>query len=396
MHLERSRCTLLVKSMVAIPPSVRYEKDLGLVAHDVLRKIRSCAQIERKSIGGTLPYGSNTHWRNVMRRHLIAGALACFGSSLFGQAPVNTADQAQGTLNKIQNAAQDGLQKAQNAVDRNIPQSSGSSNLNDGQLNSNLSTQVQGQSTLGGQQRNSVLQDSTNQYDGANRTSGNSGFQSPVIQRQGQTMQTGQLSNQELNSGTMQNKGTMQNNGTMPYMPMNSTWNSSQNNNMQQSLSSQVGGRVYVLRLDANGREFICVDGRPVYFDNVTSVPAQGNSGVQDQYRAGYGNYDLNNGQNTQDQLRKSDPPKTEQKTPGSGQSPFGDSTNTRNVGPMNPPKTTSVPEVPSPDRDRVRSSNQDESKGRQNDEGKKSEFDAKPDVINPSKASNDLIEPKS
>ena len=130
-----------------------------------------------------------------MRRHLIAGAIACFGSSLLGQTSGNPANQAPGTLNQIQNTIQNGLQKAQDAVDRNVPQSSASSNSSDGQnrslsngqnqgdggtgstgdagiqgntnlqnrldrqpgqLNSNFSTQVQGQSTLGGQQQNGV------------------------------------------------------------------------------------------------------------------------------------------------------------------------------------------------------------------------------------------------
>jgi len=234
-----------------------------------------------------------------MHRHLIAGALACFGSSLFGQAPDNTADQAQGTLNKIQNSAQNGLQRAQDALDRNVPQISGSSNLGDGQK------------------------------------------------------QSGQSANQVLNAGSMQNNGAMQN------MPMTPTWNSSQNNNMQQSWSSPAVGCVYVLRFDANGREFICMNGRPMYFDNVNSVSAQGNSGTQNQYRAGYGNYDLNNGQ-------------------------------------ANSARTTNSSEVASPDRNRLGSDKQNDSKGRQNDLETQSEVDAKPDPVNPSKNSNDKTGPKS
>jgi len=327
-----------------------------------------------------------------MHRHLIAGALACFGSSLFGQAPDDAAVQAQGTINKIQNSAQNGLQRAQDAVDRNVPQISGSSNLGDGQnrstlngqnqvnggigsnggagvqgnidmqnrvdrqsgqLNSNLSTQALGLSTLGGQQRNGILQDSTNQNGGAYQSNSDNEFQSPTIQRQGQAMQSGQSANQVLNAGSMQNNGEMQN------MPMTPTWNSSQNNNMQQSWSSPAVGCVYVLRFDANGREFICMNGRPMYFDNVNSVSAQGNSGTQNQYRAGYGNYDLNNGQ-------------------------------------ANSARTTNSSEVASPDRIRLGSDKQNDSKGRQNDLETQSEVDAKPDPVNPSKNSNDKTGPKS
>ena len=70
--------------------------------------------------------------------------------------------------------------------------------------------------------------------------------------------------------------------------------------NLQSTQSTQNSGPVYMLRYDVNGREFICVNGRPVYFDNVNSVSAQGTPGNQNQYRAGYGNYDLKNGQNNQ------------------------------------------------------------------------------------------------
>lgn len=166
--------------------------------------------------------------------------------------------------------------------------------------------------------------------------------------------------------------------------------------NMQQPWQSQNVGRVYVLRFDANGREFICVDGRPVYFDNVNSVSAQGNSGTQNQYRAGYGNYDLKNGQKTQDPSRNADQTKTEQQTNATGQNSLGDSTNSRTVDPVNSPKTTNGPEVASPERDRLRSDRQNESKGRQNEGETNLNFDAKSNTINPSKTSNDLTEPKS
>ena len=387
--------------------------------------------------------GSNTHWRITMHRHLIAGAFACFGSSLFGQTIDNPANQAQGTLNNIQNTLQNGLQRAADAVDRNVPQSSGASVLGDGQnrsslnsqgqingaygptgnvgvqsntnlqnnlnqqpgqLNSNLSTQGRGQSTFGTQQRgSSVPQDQYNpngqngqynqngqydQYGNTIQAYGNNGSQS--LQRRAQPMQAGQSPTRGWNSGTGQNSGSMQ------YRPQSTAGNSTAVDNMQQPLQSQNAGRVYVLRFDANGREFICVDGRPVYFDNVNSVSAQGNSGTQNQYRAGYGNYDSKNGQNTQDQFRNGDQRKSEQQTNATGQNAFGNSTNSRIVDPVNSPKTTNGPEVASPDRDRLRLDKQNESTGRQNEGETNLDFDAKANAINPSKTSNDPIEPKS
>lgn len=351
-----------------------------------------------------------------MHRHLIAGALACFGSSLFGQTITNPTNQPQGALNKIQNTLQNGIQNAQDTLDRNVPQSSGTtvlrngqnrsslntqgqvngapgltgnagiqsntnlqnnSNLQPGQLNSNLSTQFQGQPALGAQQSgSSVGQNSYNT------------FQSP--QSHGQQMQPGQSQTQGWNTETGQNSGAMQNRARTESgssMPVDNT---------QQSGKSQNAGQVFMLRLDAIGREFICVNGRPVYFDNVNSVSAQGNSGTQNQYRAGYGNYDLKNDQNSQDQSRKGDRLKTEQQTSGSGQSSFSDSTNSRTVGPINSTNTSNGPEIASPDRDRLRSDKQNESKRRQNDGETRSDFDAKTDVVNPGKTFNDVTDPKS
>ena len=150
---------------------------------------------------------SVTLWRNRMHRHLIAGALACLGSNLFGQNLDNTVNQTQGELNKVQSTLQNGIQNSRDTV------------------------------------------------------------------VQGQNMQAG---------------------------------GSVASDNLQSTQSTQNSGPVYMLRYDVNGREFICVNGRPVYFDNVNSVSAQGNPGNQNQYRAGYGNYDLKNGQNNQSQQQNS------------------------------------------------------------------------------------------
>ena len=78
---------------------------MRLMARDVLLEKSRNVEIGLKSIFDTNQFGSNTLWRNTMHRHLIAGALACFGSSLFGQSD-STANQAQGALNKVQNTLQ--------------------------------------------------------------------------------------------------------------------------------------------------------------------------------------------------------------------------------------------------------------------------------------------------
>ena len=367
-----------------------------------------------------------------MHRHLIAGALACFGSSLFGQSTDSPVTQSQGALNKIENTVQNGIQSGLNAVDRTLQQNSGTSVLGDGsnrsslgiqnqidgstgvpgnagvqsntnartnvdgqsgRLNSNLSTQVQGQSTLGGPQRgNGSVQDPTDQYGNTYQPNGNSGFQSQSIQRQGQPMQGGLLSNQSRHPNEIQNSGSMQ---SRPQTQMGSAGPA---DNMQQSWSSQNTGRVYVLRFDANGREFICVDGRPVYFDNGNSLSSQGNAGNQNQFRSGYGNYDLKNGQNSQVPSRESYPQKNQQPTFGSDQNSSGHDNSSRSVDPSNLRDTSkgkSDAEVSSPASERARSNIQSESKALQNGVDSQTDFNTKSDVIKPSTGSTDITPPK-
>jgi hypothetical protein len=62
---------------------------------------------------------------------------------------------------------------------------------------------------------------------------------------------------------------------------------------------SQGSGQVYLLRRDACGREFICVNGNPVYFDSPSMKSQDGSINqivpdVQNQRRAGYGSQDQN------------------------------------------------------------------------------------------------------
>ena len=139
-----------------------------------------------------------------------------------------------------------------------------------------------------------------------------SGFQSQSPQSLGQTTQNGQPLDQGLNTGATQRNGSNQNGNAMQFGAPSYAADG------RQSWSSQNSGRVHMLRFDARGREFICVDGRPIYFDNVNSVSTQANAATQNQYRSGYGSYDSQNGRNAEAPPRAPDKqnavqPKTDQ-----------------------------------------------------------------------------------
>jgi hypothetical protein len=263
----------------------------------------------------------------MMYRHFIAGALACLGSNLFGQSNDSPASPARNTLNNIQNSVQNGLQSAQDALDRSGLSNAGTAPLRDnqnratlngqsqlntqvqadglsgssttnlqgntnlqatrdgqsGQFNANLPSQTQGQAQLNPQQRaNNLPQNANNAYPLNN----NSGFPSQGVQGQNQTWQGAQGYQQGMQSGSSPYNGTMQNGG------MNQWGNSTQPMYGQNSWSPQ-SGRVYMLRHDRFGREYICVDGYMVYVQNTTTNSVQGTQ--QGQYRSGYGNYDMQN-----------------------------------------------------------------------------------------------------
>ena len=250
-----------------------------------------------------------------MHRQFIAGALVCFGSSLFGQSVENAANQVQGTLNNVQNTLQNGNTQtssgsaisgdaasraslnAQNPLD-GTPGLSGNAGVRgnanqqnnldtqSGKLNSNLNTQVQGQATVDSQQRvNNGQQNPANAYGNTYQSPQNSGLQPQTNLRQGQTLQPGQTVNQGWSAGSGQSNGSMQN-GSMQNGSMGQSGGFAPGTSMQQSSYSQNAGRVYVLRFDASGREFICVDGTQVYFDNAASASTHGNANTQSQYRA--------------------------------------------------------------------------------------------------------------
>lgn len=122
----------------------------------------------------------------------------------------------------------------------------------------------------------------------------------------------------------------------------------------------------------------ICLDGRPVYFDNVNSVSAQGNSGIQGQYRSGYGNYDLKNGKNSQDSSRQSEQSNTQGQSSGSDQNSAGVDKNSPSVDRSNS------------DSDRANLEKRNDSTN-QNEFDSQKKTDAKLDANNPTRISTDV-----
>ncbi|XZE20350.1 hypothetical protein SH449x_000218 [Pirellulaceae bacterium SH449] len=333
-----------------------------------------------------------------MHRHLIAGAFACFGSSLFGQT-TDTANQTTGTLNKVQSTLQDGVQKGQDSVNRTIQQSPLTPTLRDGQNqpfldnqtqaggslgptgstriqnNSNLqnnlnrqpgqsslnsSTQIQGQGTLNQQLRGNRIQDPNSQNGNAYQLNGNGGFQAQSPQIQGQTTQNGQP--------------------------------------LQQSWSSHNSGRVYMLRVDACGREFICVDGRPVYFDKVNSLSMQANAATQNQYRSGNGSFDSQNGRNAEAppaaDNQNADQPIIDQQgslaVPRSSRDGRSEPTQDRSKS-----RDINNDELNPNTLDDARNNNSSELNKRENDNVVQADVDANAEVNQQGESTKDLIQPK-
>jgi len=340
-----------------------------------------------------------------MRRQLFAAALSCFGSSLFGQTVISPANQPQGAPNNAQNTLQNGLQGAQDAVDRSVPQSSGTTVLENSPNRSSLNTQgqvngVPGVSGNAGVQSDANLQNNFNRQPGQLNSN-------PSTQLQGQPGVWTQQSGNNVPQNTFdQQRNTFQANGN----------NGSQSQQRQgqpiQAGQSQNAGPVYMLRFDASGREFICVNGRPIYFDNVNSTSSQGNSGNQNQYqnqyqnqnqnqnqyRSGYGSYNGNNGNNGDNSRDRSSNvyPSTIQPPIGTSQNPLGGNTNSRTVDPANSQRATIDSDLASPARDRLDIEKQNEINARQNDTQTKSNLDGRSDGVKASDSLNVPIEPKS
>jgi hypothetical protein len=112
-------------------------------------------------------------------------------------------------------------------------------------------------------------------------------------------------SQSQLNSSMpAQNQSIMQpHHGNPQYLQGNDQRLNSQNGVRNQWQAQPHSGRVYVMRYDASGREYICVNGRPVYFDNqgMNSSQSQSNAmRVNERYSSGYGSYEAQNGQSFQ------------------------------------------------------------------------------------------------
>ena len=221
---------------------------------------------------------------------------------------------------------------------------------------------------------------------------GNSGFQSQSPQIQGQTTQNGQPLDQGPNGGPIQSNGSNKNGNAMQSGAPSYA-------NGQQSWSSQNSDRVYMLRFDACGREFICVDGRRVYFDNVNSLSTGANATTQNQYRAGYGSYDSQSHRNAEaphpaaDQLND-DQLKTDQQGSRAIQKSSGDGKSERTPDPSKSRDTTNDELNPS-SLDDARNNNSSELMNGENDNAVQADFDANAEVNQPGESTTDQIQPK-
>ena len=270
-----------------------------------------------------------------MHRHFIVGVLSCFGSSLFAQSTITPPlTQPQGALSNIQNTLQGGTQSPQGTAQGNVQQSAGATAAG---------TTATGGTTASG----TTASGTTASGNGPNRSSLNA--QGQVITGQGLNGSTGVQGNTNLQNNSNGQSGQVNSNlstqlqgsaasgtqqpGAAQPSPYNQQGNTLQANgsNVSQGMQrqtqpgqSQIAGPVYVLRVDVTGREFICVNGMPIYFDKLNSLSLQGNSSGQNQYRAGYGSYDGKNGENVNGGLPKTDQQKNQPPMPATGLNPSG------------------------------------------------------------------------
>ncbi len=106
-------------------------------------------------------------------------------------------------------------------------------------------------------------------------------------------------------------------------------------NQLQGNLGSSMNqyshstGVVYTLRHDSVGREFICVNGRPVYFDSPNAVSSnrslhqatQTTGGMQNQRSAGYAPYSQSQADTAVENQAATDMPQTGENSTSSAQS---------------------------------------------------------------------------
>ena len=265
-----------------------------------------------------------------MRRKLFASsllsALACLGNQGFSQvvSPQSRVGQViDNTRNAVGNSLQQGADQIRGTTNTNS-QANAQTNadLSGQSIQSQSTAQLQGNvgssgvNTQAGQSVQAGLNGQTriNQQNAQGSLQTNAGLQNGQYGANGQT---------HLN-GTVQQNGYVQ--GQYPQGQGTSNWQAGGNSQMAagssvfqnsgwMSNNMQPSGQVYMLRHDASGREFICVNGSPVYFDSPHMNQTNGamnqngqSAGMQqNQRRAGYGSHDhLQPNQNQQSGVQDS------------------------------------------------------------------------------------------
>ena len=371
-----------------------------------------------------------------MRRHLIAGAFACFSSSLFGQTTTNPANQPQRLLNNAQNTLQSGLQSIQNSLNQTVPRNANNTVLDNGRNRSSLNAQGPDQTQYSNNEslQNSVRMQNQQSMQFENKISNenmrqpsplqNNGmahtlrkdvngreficvngrsvyFDNDDMSAQGNT-ETGIQHRAGYGNYDLQNgqNPLLQSTPANPFDEQQSTLKGNGNIDDPQSTQYQVqpmpvyqsqpsysqsNEKVHTLRTDANGREFICVNGRPVYFDNTSSASARSNSTLQNQYRTGNGNGEPQKNQNWAPSKPTGEQSAVNQQPPGSIQSSVDDPRDSRNADTTGERKPIDGLNDQSPSVDRLDRQKQNESKENSSDSKPKTELDKGPDAIVPS-----------
>lgn len=176
---------------------------------------------------------------------------------------------------------------------------------------------VADQTLIGGAQTNITGQQLQNQssaqvqgnvVNGVNAQAGVNAQTGRINPQLGTNAQTGMNNSNAVNAGVQQRGGQASQYQYLPNQPMQA-WqigaqaqttvagNRMPNTGMMAGMPS--AGPVYLLQHESSGREFICVNGRRVYFDQPAvsqadrTNPLEPNTGaIQNQRTAGYGSYD--------------------------------------------------------------------------------------------------------
>jgi hypothetical protein len=233
------------------------------------------------------------------RTTALASALACTCTPLLAQVDTSSAvprtqtgqsfDNARQTLGNTRDAAQNLGNTARQGVDQ-VRQSGQ-------QFQQSLrgNTTTQGQSNVQGQfNQGQSYQGQPNQgqvYQGQS-------YQNQAYQNQ--PFQGNQYQGNQMSQNWQQNPG-MSSRGNQP---MQGNWNQGQ------SQGQMASNQVYTMRYDSMGREFICVNGQPVYFTNTSSTQRQSNfngqrsDGMQNDNASSSGNAQTQAGQANADNRR--------------------------------------------------------------------------------------------